>query len=73
MAVTLAAHLPVPGRDGTADPDDVLDAFTAWATARGLTLYPAQEEAVLEICSGANVILATAPVPITLAGAGESA
>src|SRR5918998_1513658 len=59
MAVTLADPLPRPGADGTADPDDVLDAFTTWATARGLTLYPAQEEAVLEICSGANLILGT--------------
>src|ERR671917_1338378 len=59
MAVTLADHLPRPGPDGTADPDDVLDAFTTWATERGLTLYPAQEEAVLEICSGANLILGT--------------
>ena len=59
MPVTLADHLPPPGPGGTADPDDVLDAFTSWATERGLTLYPAQEEAVLEICSGANLILGT--------------
>ncbi|HEX5945471.1 MAG TPA: DUF3516 domain-containing protein [Acidimicrobiales bacterium] len=59
MPVTLADHLPHPGPDGAADPDDVLDAFTTWATERGLTLYPAQEEAVLEICSGANLILGT--------------
>ncbi len=59
MPVTLADHLPRPGLGGTADPDDVLDAFTTWATERGLTLYPAQEEAVLEICSGANLVLGT--------------
>ena len=32
---------------------------TAWASAQGLTLYPAQEEALIEIVAGANVILAT--------------
>ncbi|HEX6425331.1 MAG TPA: DUF3516 domain-containing protein [Acidimicrobiales bacterium] len=57
MATTLTDHLPGPGTSAGADA--VLDGFTTWAAARGLTLYPAQEEAVLEICSGANVILAT--------------
>ncbi|WP_019748229.1 DEAD/DEAH box helicase [Rhodococcus erythropolis] len=42
-----------------ADPDSVFDAFTSWTLERGLTLYPAQEEAVMELVSGANVILAT--------------
>jgi superfamily II RNA helicase len=40
-------------------PDAVLDAFLAWVGEQGLTLYPAQEEALIEILSGANVILAT--------------
>lgn len=40
-------------------PDAVFDAFATWATAGGLTLYPAQEEALIEIVSGANVILDT--------------
>jgi superfamily II RNA helicase len=52
--VTLTDHLP-----GTADPDALLDAFTAWTAGQGLTLYPAQEEAVLEVVTGANVILST--------------
>ncbi|MGY3566900.1 DEAD/DEAH box helicase [Sinomonas sp. RB5] len=39
--------------------DEVYDAFVGWAEARGLSLYPAQDEAVLEIVSGSNVILAT--------------
>ena len=37
----------------------VFDAFVAWAAERGLSLYPAQEEAVLEIAAGSHVILAT--------------
>jgi superfamily II RNA helicase len=42
-----------------ADPDAVFEAFARWAKDRGLTLYPAQEEALIEIVSGANVILST--------------
>lgn len=37
----------------------LLEAFTTWAEKRGLSLYPAQEEAILEIYSGSNIILAT--------------
>ncbi|WP_372493293.1 DEAD/DEAH box helicase [Gordonia alkaliphila] len=33
--------------------------FLAWWAARGIDLYPHQEEALLELISGANVILAT--------------
>jgi superfamily II RNA helicase len=39
------------------DPDAVFDAFAKWSTQRGLALYPHQEEALIEIVSGANVIL----------------
>ena len=42
-----------------ADPDDLFTAFAEWAEANGTTLYPAQEEALIELVSGANVILAT--------------
>ncbi|WP_238841101.1 DEAD/DEAH box helicase [Prescottella equi] len=41
------------------DPDALFDAFTSWTNDRGLQLYPAQEEALMELVSGANVILAT--------------
>ena len=41
------------------DPDVLFEAFEAWATGQGLSLYPAQEEAVIEIVSGANLILST--------------
>jgi superfamily II RNA helicase len=43
----------------TADPDSLFDAFAGWAKDQGLTLYPHQEEALIEIVSGANVILST--------------
>ncbi|SDR95965.1 DEAD/DEAH box helicase [Agrococcus carbonis] len=52
--MTLLEHAPA-----TWDPDQAFDAFEAWAAGRGLTLYPAQEEALLEIVTGANVILST--------------
>jgi superfamily II RNA helicase len=37
-------------------PDAVLDAFTAWSP---VALYPAQEEAMLELLAGNHVVLAT--------------
>ena len=43
----------------TYDPDAVYEQFVEWATGRGLTLYPAQDEALIEIVSGANLILST--------------
>ncbi|MGW0805891.1 DEAD/DEAH box helicase [Nonomuraea sp. NPDC002799] len=42
-----------------ADPDAIFDAFVTWNAERGLTLYPAQEEALIEVLSGSNLILAT--------------
>jgi superfamily II RNA helicase len=41
------------------DPDVVFSAFAGWAGERGLQLYPHQVEALIEIVSGSNVILAT--------------
>ncbi len=43
----------------TYDPDAVYEQFVEWVTGRGLTLYPAQDEALIEIVSGANLILST--------------
>ncbi|HSL57713.1 MAG TPA: DUF3516 domain-containing protein [Acidimicrobiales bacterium] len=54
MRSPLADHLPA-----TADPDALLEAFTDWVAAQGMSLYPAQEEAILELYGGANVILGT--------------
>ena len=41
------------------DPDVLFDLFAEWAGERGLELYPAQEEALIELVSGSNVILST--------------
>jgi superfamily II RNA helicase len=52
--MTLTDRLP-----GAADPDTVFDAFSSWVEEQGLTLYPHQEEALIEVATGANVILNT--------------
>lgn len=44
--------------DGS-DADAVYTAFVEWAESTGLTLYPAQDEAIIEIVSGNNLILST--------------
>ncbi len=54
--LTLSDQLPATGET---DPDSLFDAFAGWAKGQGLTLYPHQEEALIEIVSGANVILST--------------
>ncbi|MFI5779703.1 DEAD/DEAH box helicase [Nocardia sp. NPDC051570] len=41
------------------DPEWLYESFADWTLEQGLTLYPAQEEALLELMTGANVILAT--------------
>ncbi len=43
----------------TANPDALYEAFSQWAGTQGLTLYPHQDDALIEIVSGANVILST--------------
>ncbi|WP_407361438.1 DEAD/DEAH box helicase [Microbacterium sp. LBN7] len=43
----------------SADPDAVYLAFVEWAESTGIRLYPAQDEAVIEIVSGNNLILST--------------
>ena len=52
--VNLADRFPTD-----ADPDTIYDAFTTWTHDQGITLYPAQEEAIIDIVSGNNVIVAT--------------
>ncbi|MDD9950350.1 MAG: DUF3516 domain-containing protein, partial [Zetaproteobacteria bacterium] len=41
------------------DPDVALDFFMEYVTRQGLDLYPAQEEAILQLFSGENVVLTT--------------
>src|SRR3954463_11512554 len=40
-------------------PDDVYAAVVDWAAEQGLELYPHQDEAIMELLGGANVVLAT--------------
>ena len=44
---------------GGGDPDELLEGFVAWTAEQGFDLYPAQEEAVLELLAGNHVVLAT--------------
>lgn len=39
--------------------EEIYDGFAAWIASRDMEMYPAQDEAVLEIAGGANVVLAT--------------
>jgi superfamily II RNA helicase len=41
------------------DADELFSSFAQWAAAQDTVLYPAQEEALIELVSGANVVLAT--------------
>ncbi len=52
----LAERLAQPG---SMSADDLLERFLGFVADRGLQLYPAQEEAILEIMTGRHVILAT--------------
>src|SRR6185436_2239753 len=56
-----AAMTPLLDRlpDDRSDADALFEAFGGWAEDQGLSLYPAQEEALIEIVTGANVILST--------------
>ena len=47
------------GSLGRATPDDVYLAFGEWVEAQGIVLYAAQDEAVLELVAGSNVVLST--------------
>jgi superfamily II RNA helicase len=51
-AMTLTDRLP-----DSAEPDAVFTALTDWVAEQGFTLYPHQEEALIELVSGANVIV----------------
>jgi superfamily II RNA helicase len=53
----LAALLPARGQATNAD--DILARFMTWVSSTGLELYPAQEEALLEIMADKHVVLNT--------------
>ena len=44
---------------GAADPDALYSAFVEWAATDGLTLYPHQDDAIVDILTGANTIITT--------------
>jgi superfamily II RNA helicase len=54
---SLAVLLPKAGEPVGAN--EILDRFVSFVSASGLSLYPAQEEAILELLSGKHVILNT--------------
>ncbi len=49
----------LPATDVDAGSDELLGRFLDYVAGKGLTLYPAQEEAILELFEGKNVILNT--------------
>ncbi len=55
----LTDRLPAPGSAAADDPDAVFEAFAGWVSDGGIELYPAQQEALIEVVSGSNVVLAT--------------
>ena len=63
--MTLAERFP--DLPDPADPDTVFGAFSGWAVQQGFSLYLHQEEALIELVSGGNVILSA---PLT--GSGKS-
>ena len=54
----LAALVPKPG-EPSIDADEILDRFVSYVSGMGISLYPAQEEAILELLSGKHLILNT--------------
>ncbi len=52
----LAERVPA---GGSSDPDQILDIFLSWVVDIGFDLYPAQEEALLELMSGRHLVLST--------------
>ncbi|MEO7412416.1 MAG: DUF3516 domain-containing protein [Opitutaceae bacterium] len=59
MSASTTSSAPLAPLPGKPDADAVLDRFLAVAAERKLELYPEQEEAILELFAGRNVILNT--------------
>ncbi|MGQ3384579.1 DEAD/DEAH box helicase [Glutamicibacter sp. TV12E] len=53
----LTEYLPADSKN--VSDDEIYESFGQWVTARGITLYPAQDEASMALAGGNNVILAT--------------
>ena len=71
-ASTFTAPTLTDLRPPTPDPDSLYEAFSGWANEQGLVLYPHQEEALIEIVSGANVILTRHQFKDPPVGSGEA-
>ena len=56
QVASLGSRVPV---DGCGDPDQIFDLFLGWAADAGFDLYPAQEEALLELMADHHVVLDT--------------
>lgn len=54
-----STHLLREAPAGAAEPGAVLEHFLAWVQGQGLTLYPHQEDALLEVSAGRHVVLNT--------------
>src|SRR3954464_11529753 len=59
MSTAASPSAPLAPLPGEPDADAVLERFLAVTAERGLELYPEQEEAILELLAGRNVILNT--------------
>ncbi len=58
---TLEALIPdgSPDPNGLPDADALYEVFAQWSQEQGTTLYPHQDEAIIELLGGSNVILST--------------
>ncbi|MFC7344441.1 DEAD/DEAH box helicase [Saccharopolyspora griseoalba] len=56
--MNLTDQLPDPTA-GDPDSDSLFEGFVEWTLDQGIELYPAQEEALMEVVTGANLILST--------------
>ncbi|MCI0158615.1 DUF3516 domain-containing protein [Leifsonia shinshuensis] len=59
MASLRVDDLPGWTGPGSVGEDAVYEAFVAWTESTGITLYPAQDESLIEIAGGSNLILST--------------
>ena len=58
MTAPLESRLPAPGAPALTA-DEILSRFVTATAAQGLELYPAQEDAILELLEGKHVVLST--------------